>query len=102
MPVFSGCGKSTLLNALAGRLPRPGVLTGKILVNGLQPSARGHLSDIMEYVRQEDNVFFQSLTAHETLMIGAEFYYADRPATRQEVRAIIWLSDPAEASDMAL
>jgi len=64
----TGCGKTSLINALAGRLPAGGLLTGSILVNG-KTRGRGFRS-ISAYVMQDD-VLFSNLTVRETFEFSA-------------------------------
>jgi ATP-binding cassette, subfamily G (WHITE), member 2 len=64
----SGSGKTSLVNALAGRLPVGGTLSGSITVNGVE-RGRGFRT-ISAYVLQDD-VLFSNLTVKETFAFAA-------------------------------
>ncbi len=64
----TGCGKTSLINALAGRLPVGGTLTGDILVNGA-PRGRAFRA-VSAYVMQDD-ALFSNLTVRETFEFAA-------------------------------
>ena len=62
----SGSGKTTLLNILAQR-SAPGVITGRVCVNGVAPPPNGSFSRLCGFATA-DAPFLESLTVRETLM----------------------------------
>ncbi|KAI3687805.1 hypothetical protein L1987_81508 [Smallanthus sonchifolius] len=80
----SGSGKSTLLDALAGRLSKNAVMTGKILVNG----EKKNLSyGTVAYVTQED-VLMGTLSVRETITYSAHLRLPSK-LTKEEVEDTI-------------
>ncbi|PKA55374.1 ABC transporter G family member 15 [Apostasia shenzhenica] len=80
----SGCGKSTLLDALAGRLARNVVLSGKVLVNGRK---RKLDYGAVAYVTQE-NVLLGTLTVRETIRYSAQLRLP-RGMKKEEVARVV-------------
>ena len=66
--LYVGCGKTSLLNALAGRLPTKGHLTGDVTINGepREDSFRNYTAYVMQ-----DDVMFSALTVRETFNLAA-------------------------------
>ncbi|KAF3330745.1 ABC transporter G family member 15-like protein [Carex littledalei] len=80
----SGAGKSTLLDALAGRLGRNVVLTGKVLLNGRK---RRLDYGVVAYVTQE-NVLLGTLTVRETITYSA-LLRLPTTMSKEEVRNVV-------------
>lgn len=99
----SGAGKTSLLNALAGRVPaktRGSVLTGKILINGVDIN-NINMATLAAYVMQNDALFALS-TVRESLMFAAELRlpaYVSREYKALRVNEIISLLGLNEAAD---
>eukprot|EP01018_Ginkgo_biloba_P029024 Gb_18403 [translate_table: standard] len=80
----SGSGKSTLIDALAGRLAKNAVLTGKVLVNGRK---RRLTYGSAAYVTQDDTLL-GTLTVRESIYYSANLRLADS-MSREEKQAIV-------------
>ncbi|XP_058750916.1 ABC transporter G family member 15-like [Vicia villosa] len=80
----SGSGKSTLLDALAGRLSRNVIMSGKVLLNGKKRSLD---YGVVAYVTQED-IMLGTLTVRETISYSANLRLPTT-MTKQEINDIV-------------